>query len=124
MLGNGVPYNPKHLPKPSPIQNHREVTGKYSLSGKRGVPRGNNGGNALTSPTLRMKDSPSDQLIIKGEQIMTKIIGVSKVICTCGKEMERTGGVFGELTYSTYICRKCDKAVNVYDLPNTDFLKE
>jgi hypothetical protein len=40
---------------------HRGVAGKNSLSGKRGVPRGKNGGNAPTSPTLQVKDLPPDQ---------------------------------------------------------------
>ena len=49
---------------------------------------------------------------------MVRIIGVKQVICTCGKEMVRTGGVFGgSMPHSTYYCADCHKAVNVYDLP-------
>ena len=40
------------------------------------------------------------------------ITGVSKVICTCGIEMRRTGGVFGgAITTDTYYCKDCQKHV-------------
>lgn len=52
---------------------------------------------------------------------MVRIIGVKSVICTCGKEMERTGGVFGgSVTFDTHICYDCDKAVNVLNLPEEE----
>jgi hypothetical protein len=41
------------------------------------------------------------------------IVGVSKVICTCNKEMIRTGGVFGEVCSYTYYCNYCKKYVLV-----------
>lgn len=46
------------------------------------------------------------------------IVGVKKVVCTCGKEMERTGGVFGDgtPTIDTYLCFDCGNAVNVVTL--------
>jgi hypothetical protein len=41
-------------------------------------------------------------------------VGVNKVICTCGEEMTRTGGVWGgEITSSTYYCYHCQKHVVV-----------
>jgi hypothetical protein len=45
------------------------------------------------------------------------IVGVKEVICTCGKPMLRTGGVFGEICTDTYLCKTCDKAVNIITLP-------
>jgi len=41
------------------------------------------------------------------------IVGVRSVVCTCGSEMRRTGGVFGGDTPSqdTYYCDKCQKHV-------------
>jgi len=41
------------------------------------------------------------------------IVGVKKVICTCGKEMVRTGGSFGGDSPSTetYYCSDCRKHV-------------
>ena len=55
-----------------------------------------------------------------------RVIGVKRVICTCDKDMERTGGVFGSsVTYSTYVCRACKKAVNVIDTAEQeDFFKD
>ena len=48
---------------------------------------------------------------------MSRLLGVKSVVCTCGEEMERTGGQFGgSVTYDTYYCRTCHKAVNVVDL--------
>jgi len=42
------------------------------------------------------------------------IVGVKEVICTCGKDMIRTGGVFGgEQTTDTYYCRDCQKHIIV-----------
>ena len=43
------------------------------------------------------------------------IVGVKSVICTCGKTMNRTGGVFGgdEPTQDTYYCRTCQKHIIV-----------
>ena len=43
------------------------------------------------------------------------IVGVKKVICTCEKEMRRTGGSFGggEQTTDTYYCDACQKHVVV-----------
>ena len=43
------------------------------------------------------------------------IVGVKKVICTCEKEMRRTGGSFGgDLpTTETYYCYDCQKHVIV-----------
>jgi len=41
------------------------------------------------------------------------IVGVKKVICTCGKAMVRTGGSFGGDSPSTetYYCSACRKHV-------------
>lgn len=47
---------------------------------------------------------------------MTKIAGVHNVVCTCGRDMVRTGGVYGSTIMSTYACRSCGKAVNAIDL--------
>jgi len=42
------------------------------------------------------------------------IVGVHKVICTCDKEMRRTGGTFGgEITSDTYYCDECKKHIIV-----------
>lgn len=42
------------------------------------------------------------------------IIGVKTVVCTCGAEMRRTGGIFGgEPTQDTYYCDHCQKHVIV-----------
>ena len=42
------------------------------------------------------------------------IVGVKSVICTCGRVMKRTGGVFGgEQTTGTYYCSGCRKHVIV-----------
>jgi len=42
------------------------------------------------------------------------IVGVKKVVCTCGKDMRRTGGVFGgEITSDTYYCDDCQKHIIV-----------
>jgi len=42
------------------------------------------------------------------------ILGVKKVICTCGKDMRRTGGVFGsEIIQDTYYCDDCQKHIIV-----------
>ena len=50
-----------------------------------------------------------------------RIIGVKQVVCTCSREMERTGGQFGgSITYDTYYCFSCRKAVNVVDLPKEE----
>lgn len=50
-----------------------------------------------------------------------RTLGVKQVICTCGDVMQRTGGQFGgSITYDTYYCSKCHKAVNVVDLPKTE----
>ena len=50
-----------------------------------------------------------------------RTLGVKLIVCTCGKEMERTGGQFGgSITYDTYYCRTCHKAVNVVDLPQAE----
>lgn len=44
----------------------------------------------------------------------TQMAGVKKVVCTCGKKMENTGGVFGgEITNDTYYCSDCRKHVIV-----------
>ena len=52
---------------------------------------------------------------------MVRIIGIKAVICTCGEPMLRTGGVFSSgTTFSTYLCKQCNKAVNVYDLPEEE----
>lgn len=49
---------------------------------------------------------------------MVRIVGVESVICTCGKEMKRTGGTLGwECDSSTYYCKHCKKVVNVIVLP-------
>lgn len=41
-------------------------------------------------------------------------IGVDKVVCTCGEDMRRTGGVFGGAVMSdTYYCSNCKKHVVV-----------
>ena len=49
------------------------------------------------------------------------MLGVKQVICTCGEAMQRTGGQFGgTVTYDTYYCGKCHKAVNVLDLPKAE----
>jgi hypothetical protein len=54
--------------------------------------------------------------------------GVKEITCHCGKKMERLGGVFGgEITFSTYYCRPCKQAVNVYfhvKLDNKDYPTE
>lgn len=44
---------------------------------------------------------------------MVLIVGVHKVVCTCGKEMRRTGGVFGGdyPSQDTYYCDDCKKHV-------------
>jgi len=48
---------------------------------------------------------------------MSRIVGVKTVICTCGKEMVRTGGVFGpDLFMDSYLCLNCPKVVNVITL--------
>ena len=40
------------------------------------------------------------------------IVGVKKVVCTCGKEMRRTGGKFGgERITDTYYCDDCQKHI-------------
>lgn len=45
---------------------------------------------------------------------MTNIVGVKKVVCTCGEDMRRTGGVFGgEMTTDTYYCDDCQKHIIV-----------
>ena len=42
------------------------------------------------------------------------IVGVKSVICTCGRVMKRTGGVFGgEIASDTYYCSDCQKHVIV-----------
>lgn len=42
------------------------------------------------------------------------IVGVKGVVCTCGKDMERLGGVFGgKITTDTYYCSGCQKHVIV-----------
>jgi len=42
------------------------------------------------------------------------IIGIKKAICTCGKDMKRTGGMFGgEITQDTYYCGDCQKHIIV-----------
>lgn len=43
------------------------------------------------------------------------IVGVKKVICTCGEDMIRTGGVFGgeSLPQDTYYCANCPKYIVV-----------
>lgn len=43
------------------------------------------------------------------------IVGVHKVICTCEREMRRTGGTFGgdSPTTDTYYCDDCEKHVIV-----------
>ena len=42
------------------------------------------------------------------------IVGVKKVVCTCWKDMRRTGGVFGaEVTTDTYYCDDCQKHIIV-----------
>jgi len=42
------------------------------------------------------------------------IVGIKKAVCTCGKEMRRTGGVFGgEQTTDTYYCNDCRKHIVV-----------
>jgi len=41
-------------------------------------------------------------------------VGVGRVVCTCGKNMEGTGAVFGcELTQITYYCSSCKKHIIV-----------
>ena len=48
---------------------------------------------------------------------MVTISGVKSVYCTCGREMTRVGGVFSSsVSYSTYVCGACKKAVNVIDI--------
>lgn len=44
---------------------------------------------------------------------MVLIVGVRKVVCTCGKEMERKGGVFGGhyASQDSYYCADCQKHV-------------
>jgi hypothetical protein len=52
--------------------------------------------------------------------------GVKKVICTCGKEMIRAGGIFGGesiLSNDTYVCSDCEKYVLVLT-PNKEHQKE
>lgn len=43
------------------------------------------------------------------------IVGVKSVICTCGRVMKRTGGVFGgdPSATDTYYCTTCRKHVIV-----------
>lgn len=41
------------------------------------------------------------------------IVGIKKVVCTCGKDMTRTGGVFGEIMSDTYFCKICQRHVIV-----------
>jgi len=42
------------------------------------------------------------------------IVGIKRVVCTCGKDMRRTGGVFGgEITQDTYYCYDCQKHIIV-----------
>jgi len=41
------------------------------------------------------------------------IVGIKKVVCTCGTEMRRTGGVFGEVVTGTYYCDSCRKHIIV-----------
>jgi hypothetical protein len=53
-------------------------------------------------------------------------VGVGKVICRCGQEMERTGGVFGGdevIEKDTYYCHKCEGYVLVL-LPNEKHQQE
>ena len=51
-------------------------------------------------------------------------VGVKKVVCTCGKEMRRTGGVFGgEITTDTYYCGDCQKHIIVVT-PNKEEQEE
>jgi len=60
-----------------------------------------------------------DKLLEQAEpqRSKTMIVGVSKVICTCGEEMVRTGGTFGGggdvVDRSTYGCTDCKKYVIV-----------
>jgi hypothetical protein len=53
------------------------------------------------------------------------IVGVKKVICTCGLEMLRKGGVFGGdvVTQDTYYCPNCQKHIIVLT-PKEDDQKE
>ena len=52
------------------------------------------------------------------------IVGVKKVICTCEKEMRRTGGCFGkEQMTDTYYCNNCQKHIIVVT-PNPKDQKE
>lgn len=42
------------------------------------------------------------------------LVGVKRVVCTCGKDMRRTGGVFGgEITQDTYYCDDYQKHIIV-----------
>lgn len=47
-------------------------------------------------------------------------IGMKKVVHSCGYEMERMGGQFGEVCVDTYICKKCEDAVNIIWLPENN----
>lgn len=38
-------------------------------------------------------------------------VGVKEVVCTCGGQMKRTGGVFGEIFTDTFYCYNCQKHV-------------
>lgn len=54
------------------------------------------------------------------------LLGVKKVICTCEREMRRTGGTFGDDRFpdkSTYYCSDCGKHVIVLS-PNTKAQEE
>lgn len=49
---------------------------------------------------------------MKKYQIKEK--GMMKVVCTCGKDMRRTGGSFGgNITQDTYCCDDCSKRIIV-----------
>ena len=53
-------------------------------------------------------------------------VGVSKVICHCGQELERTGGVFGGdkvIEKDTYYCSKCKGYILVL-IPNERYQRE
>ena len=52
-----------------------------------------------------------------------RIVGAKSIVCTCGREMVISGGGFGETCYDTYLCKICDKAVNVLHYRKNQLMK-
>ena len=61
---------------------------------------------------LRVRTPPAHRQRRNSE---TMITGVQKVICTCGQDMTKTGGIFGGMSpeQDTYYCQLCQKHVVV-----------